>query len=67
MIYDELNYGRQSLAEENCKLMSTMTTKQRGIYDSIMTRVEENRSGLFFFMVMEELERLIVGEQCLHH
>ncbi|KAK2371204.1 hypothetical protein QL285_084180 [Trifolium repens] len=31
LIYDELNYDRQALADEHRKLMSTMTTEQRGV------------------------------------
>ncbi|GAU27991.1 hypothetical protein TSUD_373870 [Trifolium subterraneum] len=37
LIYDELNYDRQLLAEEHLNLMSTMTLKQRSIYDKIMS------------------------------
>ncbi|RHN48987.1 putative DNA helicase Pif1, P-loop containing nucleoside triphosphate hydrolase [Medicago truncatula] len=48
LIYDELNYDRQSLAKEYTQLMSTMTSEQRKIYDKIMTRVIENKPGLFF-------------------
>jgi hypothetical protein len=48
LIYDELNYDRQSLAEEYTQLMSTMTSEQRKIFDKIMTRVTENKPGLFF-------------------
>jgi ATP-dependent DNA helicase PIF1 len=48
LIYDELNYDRQALADEHRKLMSTMTTEQRGVYDKIMTRIRNNQPGLFF-------------------
>ncbi|CAJ2631977.1 unnamed protein product [Trifolium pratense] len=48
LIYDELNYDRHSLVEEYTRLMSTMTSEQRRIYDKIMTRVTENKPGLFF-------------------
>jgi ATP-dependent DNA helicase PIF1 len=48
LIYDELNYDRHSLVEEHTQLMSTMTSEQRRIYDKVMTRVAENKPGLFF-------------------
>ncbi|WJX54791.1 DNA helicase [Trifolium repens] len=48
LIYDELNYDRQTLAEEHLRLMSTMTSEQRRVYDKIMTRIEEQKPGLFF-------------------
>lgn len=49
LIYDELNYNRRSLAEEHHRLMSTMTTQQRRIYDRIMNQIEEHRQSLFLF------------------
>ncbi len=48
LIHDELNYNRQSLAEEHVRLMSTMTSEQRKVYDTIMMRVNENKPGVFF-------------------
>jgi hypothetical protein len=48
LIYDELNYDRQSLAEEHRLLMSTMTVEQRKLYDKIMARIQENKPGFFF-------------------
>ncbi|GAU39679.1 hypothetical protein TSUD_320920 [Trifolium subterraneum] len=48
LIYDELNYDRQLLAEEHRNLMSTMTVEQRGVYDKIMTRIRNRKPGLFF-------------------
>ncbi|XP_058784536.1 uncharacterized protein LOC131659346 [Vicia villosa] len=48
LIYDELNYDRKSLVEEHRILMSTMTVEQKGIYDRIMKRVNENKPGFFF-------------------
>ncbi|XP_045810450.1 uncharacterized protein LOC123904887, partial [Trifolium pratense] len=48
LIHDELNYNRQSLAEEHVRLMSTMTLEQRKVYDTIMTRVNENKPDVFF-------------------
>jgi hypothetical protein len=48
LIYDELNYDRQSLAEEHRLLMSTMTVEQRKVYDKIMARIQENKPGFFF-------------------
>jgi len=48
LIHDELNYNRDSLAEEHRRLMSTMTNEQKSIYDAIMRRVEERKPGIFF-------------------
>ncbi|XP_045821940.1 uncharacterized protein LOC123914810 [Trifolium pratense] len=48
LIYDELNYDTELLAHEHRKLMSTMTTEQRKIYDRIMSRVQEDKPGFFF-------------------
>jgi ATP-dependent DNA helicase PIF1 len=48
LIYDELNYDRESLVEEHHMLMSTMTTEQRKVYDKIMARIQGNQPGLFF-------------------
>ncbi|PNX77341.1 ATP-dependent DNA helicase PIF1, partial [Trifolium pratense] len=48
LIYDELNYDTKLLAEEHCKLMSTMTAEQQKIYDRIISRVHENKPGFFF-------------------
>ncbi|CAJ2640229.1 unnamed protein product [Trifolium pratense] len=48
LIHDELNYNKQSLAEEHVRLMSTMTSKQHKVYDTIMTRFNENKHGVFF-------------------
>jgi RecA-family ATPase len=48
LIYDEMNYNQQVLEEEHNRLMSTMTAEQRGVYDTIMTRVDANLPGIFF-------------------
>jgi len=64
LICDELNYNTNSLVEEKCRLMSTMTVEQRKVYDRIMTRVDENKPGLFSFMFMEGHGRLIFEGQC---
>jgi hypothetical protein len=48
LIYDELNYDRHVLTKEHHTLMSTMTYEQRGVYDKIMSRIENNEPGLFF-------------------
>jgi ATP-dependent DNA helicase PIF1 len=36
------------LSEEHARLMSTMTLEQRKVYDKIITRVNENKPGVFF-------------------
>jgi hypothetical protein len=50
LIHDEMNYNRGVLADEHSRLMSTMTDEQRQVYDRIMSRVDENKPGLFFFV-----------------
>ncbi|CAJ2675849.1 unnamed protein product [Trifolium pratense] len=67
LIHDELNYNRQSLAEEHVRLMSTMTSEQRKVYDTIMTRVNENKPGVFFFMVMAVQGRHLSEGPCQSH
>ncbi|GAU45376.1 hypothetical protein TSUD_89960 [Trifolium subterraneum] len=48
LIHDELNYDRQLLADEHRSLMSSMTAEQRKVYDTVMTRIQQNKPGLFF-------------------
>jgi len=48
LIYDEMNYNRPLLAAEHTQLMSTMTSEQRNVYDTIIRRDKENKPGLFF-------------------
>jgi len=48
LIHEETSYNRRVLGEEHLRLMSTMTAEQRGVYDTIMTRVNQNKPGLFF-------------------
>jgi len=48
LIHEETNYNQQVLGEEHLRLMSTMTAEQRGVYDTIMTRVDSSKPGLFF-------------------
>jgi ATP-dependent DNA helicase PIF1 len=48
LIFDELNYDKQSLLEEHRTLMSTMTAEQKRVYDKIMARIQRNQPGFFF-------------------
>jgi len=48
LIHDEMSYNRPVLAAEHDRMMSTMTSEQRSVYDKIMTRVKEDKPGLFF-------------------
>ena len=48
LIQDELNYDREALAAEHVKLLSSMTSEQREIYDKIMLSVSEDRGGVNF-------------------
>ena len=48
LINDELNYDRKALTKEHENLMSSMTSEQRNVYDTIMTRVSQNKPDAFF-------------------
>lgn len=48
LIHDEMSYNRPVLAAQHDRMMSTMTSEQRNVYDKIMTRVKEDKPGLFF-------------------
>jgi len=48
LMYYELRYDKDLLAEEHARLMSTMTAEQKRIYDKIITRVDSNKPGVFF-------------------
>lgn len=48
LISDELNYDRVALAQEFLLLMSTMTTEQRHIYDTIMSSVQRDHCDIYF-------------------
>ncbi|CAH9122206.1 unnamed protein product, partial [Cuscuta epithymum] len=48
LLLDELNYDRTKLAAEHIQLMSTMTSEQRSIYDTIMECIKDDNGGLFF-------------------
>jgi ATP-dependent DNA helicase PIF1 len=48
LIHDEMNYDMGVLADEHDRLMSTMTSEQRKVYDKITIKVNENKPGLFF-------------------
>ena len=48
LIQDEMIYNRLELADEQKRMMSSMTAEQRIVYDRIMTRVGEGKPGLFF-------------------
>ncbi|RHN60133.1 hypothetical protein MtrunA17_Chr4g0022121 [Medicago truncatula] len=47
LIYDELRYNKYSLKEEHDRLMSTMTTEQKSIYDTTGLRPINK---VFFFV-----------------
>lgn len=48
LLYDELNYDKKALEEEHIQIMSTMTDEQKGIYETIMSRVVDKKPGFFF-------------------
>ena len=48
LMYDEMKYNKNQLREEHRRLMSTMTTEQKHVYNTIMDRVNANLPGVFF-------------------
>lgn len=60
LMYDELRYDKDVLAEEHARLMSTMTAEQKRIYNKIITRVDENKPGVgktFIWMALSSAIR----------
>ncbi|KAF7808074.1 ATP-dependent DNA helicase PIF1-like [Senna tora] len=48
LINEELNYDRNMLKLEHDILLSSLTSEQKNIYDTIMAAVNDAKSGLFF-------------------
>ncbi|XP_024964349.1 uncharacterized protein LOC112504609 [Cynara cardunculus var. scolymus] len=48
LITEELDYNIANLCDEFHQLLAALTNEQRGIYDDIITAVENNRGGVFF-------------------
>ncbi|XP_074267181.1 uncharacterized protein LOC141590489 [Silene latifolia] len=48
LILDELSYDKEALGVEHEKLMSSMTSEQKSIYDEIMEVVAKECGGVFF-------------------
>ncbi|KAF7808055.1 uncharacterized protein G2W53_040216 [Senna tora] len=48
LINEELNYDRNMLKLENDILLSSLTSEQKNIYDTIMTAVNDAKPGIFF-------------------
>ncbi|GJR83724.1 uncharacterized protein Tco_0154509, partial [Tanacetum coccineum] len=48
LIYDELDYNPSELQAEYVRLHNTLTTEQRGVYDTIMNSVETKTGGVYF-------------------
>ncbi|XP_074305621.1 uncharacterized protein LOC141640840 [Silene latifolia] len=48
LILDELSYDKEALGVEHEKLMSSMTSEQKSIYDEIMEAVAKECGGVFF-------------------
>lgn len=61
MIHDELNEDKQPLTDEHVRLMSTIISEQQKVYDTIMTRVNENKFGVFFLYGYGARENYLFG------
>nr|GEV71668.1 ATP-dependent DNA helicase PIF2-like [Tanacetum cinerariifolium] len=48
LIYDETSYDKDQLQEQHVKLYGSLTTKQKGIYSTVMDAVDNNKGGMFF-------------------
>ncbi|XP_074305255.1 uncharacterized protein LOC141640346, partial [Silene latifolia] len=48
LVSDELSYVRVALGEEHVHLLSSMTNKQKAVYNGIKDAVRNNRGGVFF-------------------
>ncbi|GKB23789.1 ATP-dependent DNA helicase PIF1-like protein [Tanacetum coccineum] len=48
LIYDETSYNKDQLREQHVKLYGSLTTKQKGIYSTVMDAVYNNKGGMFF-------------------
>ncbi|XP_074304071.1 uncharacterized protein LOC141638608 [Silene latifolia] len=48
LILDELSYDKEALGVEHEKLMSSMTSEQKSIYDEIIEAVAKECGGVFF-------------------
>ncbi|XP_024006616.1 uncharacterized protein LOC112083117 [Eutrema salsugineum] len=48
LIRDERNYNRETLRVRNEKMLATVTSEQRSVYDEILEPVNKNKGGMFF-------------------
>ncbi|KAL3622937.1 hypothetical protein CASFOL_033237 [Castilleja foliolosa] len=48
LVSDELNYYRKALKSEHARLMSNMTTEQKGVYSKIISAINSDSGGVFF-------------------
>ena len=60
LIHDELRYDKLSLVEEHKKLISSLTTEQKEIYDTIMNAVARNECGIFFIYGYDGTEKIFI-------
>ncbi|KAH1069204.1 hypothetical protein GYH30_006697 [Glycine max] len=60
LIYDELNYDTNLLAEQHSQLMTTMIKEQRTIYDIIMDRVANDKPSLFFVFGYRSIRKTFI-------
>ena len=48
LIYDETHYNPEELQDEYVHMYASLTTEQKGVYDTIMTSVETGSGGVYF-------------------
>ncbi|XP_052197177.1 uncharacterized protein LOC127804356 [Diospyros lotus] len=49
LIHDKMRYDRRSLVEDHKLFVSRLTGEQRSVYDTIMSDVQSDQGGVFFF------------------
>ena len=48
LIYDETAYNKDELKEQHKTLYGSLTSEQKGIYSTVMDKVDKNNGGMFF-------------------
>ncbi|GKB29889.1 ATP-dependent DNA helicase PIF1-like protein, partial [Tanacetum coccineum] len=47
LIYDETSYQKDKLREKHVRLYGSLTSKQKGIYYTVLDAVDKNKGGMF--------------------
>ena len=48
LVFDETSYNKDELKDQHKILYGSLTSEQKGIYASVMDKVEKNEGGMFF-------------------